>query len=249
MTHEELTELMPLLAVGALSDAERDEALRHLKTCRSCAAELTEYQSATNELLRGVPVAPFAPNLETRLRARMLSLNTMPTADAPRRAVLSLRGVRRATLTLVSLAAILLLAFGAWSWWSAQNSIAENSDTVEMSKLLEAPGTTSLNIKGTDRAPTALGQVIFNPDNMRAYLIVNNLPSLPANQIYQAWLTPPDYRRDKAGTFTVDSKGHASVRIWAAKSWSLYKEIEVTAEPLGGSPSPTTPRVMLAVLR
>ena len=71
MNHDELVELVPLLAVDALSAEERDEVRKHIAGCRSCTALLADYHSVTDELLRGVPVAAWAPNLETRLRARM----------------------------------------------------------------------------------------------------------------------------------------------------------------------------------
>lgn len=256
MTHDELVELIPLLVVDALSEGEREEVRKHLSSCASCAALLQEYQSVSEQLLHSTPVTPWAPNLEMRLRARMRalqsldSLSTLPPPEA-RRAWQRALNVPRWAAFAVSLAFVAVLALAAWSLWNwqaSQDAVASAREDSEMVKLLETPGTLSVNVSGTDRAPTAMGQVILNPDNTRAYLIVNNLAPLTGDQVYQVWLTR-DGQRDNAGTFTVDSKGHALVRIWASKPWSSYQEIGVTLEPGRGSQWPTTPCLIGGPLR
>jgi anti-sigma-K factor RskA len=74
------------------------------------------------------------------------------------------------------------------------------------------------------------------------------MPKLEANQVYQVWLVKADDTRDNGGTFTVDERGNASVVIRAPADFSTYKAVGVTAEPTGGSPAPTTPRVVWANL-
>jgi hypothetical protein len=109
---------------------------------------------------------------------------------------------------------------------------------------LQTPGTRTLPIKGTDNAPQAMGDLIINPDNARAYLIINNLKPNAVDQIYQVWLVVNGNQRDNAGTFTVDQKGHATARIWASQPWNTYQEIGITLEPGKGSQWPTTPRLI-----
>src|SRR5438045_2218897 len=122
MNHDELVELVPLLAVDALSAEERDAVRKHIAGCRSCTALLAEYQSVTDKLLQAVPAAAWAPNLETRLRARMLALKAAPPGPAPRRLALPTPARSRWPLVASALALLLLLAFGIGVWWSAQNT-------------------------------------------------------------------------------------------------------------------------------
>ena len=70
------------------------------------------------------------------------------------------------------------------------------------------------------------------------------MPKLEANQVYQVWLVKADDTRENGGTFTVDERGNASVVIRAPANFSTYKSVGVTTEPAGGSPGPTTPRVV-----
>ncbi len=245
--HDDLAERVPLLAVGALDEDERAELLKHVSGCRTCTALLDDYQAVAAELLRSVPIAPWAPNLETRLRARRLALRATPPAPAPRRSALPMLPRSRRVLAGAAVVLLLLLGFSAVLWWNAQNSqvaVAPNGDTAELTQLLQMPGTVALPINGTPNAPQAVGQVILNPNNARAYLIVNNLAPLTGDQTYQVWLTAPGNQRDNAGTFTVDQKGHATARIWASKPWNNYLEIGVTLEPGKGSQWPTTPRLI-----
>lgn len=70
------------------------------------------------------------------------------------------------------------------------------------------------------------------------------MPTLVANQVYQVWLVKADGTRDNGGTFTVDSRGNASVVIRAPANFSTYTSVGVTTEPAPGSTGPTTPRVV-----
>ena len=251
MNHDELVELVPLLAVDALSAEERDEVRKHIAGCRSCTALLAEYEAVTDELLRGVPVAAWAPNLETRLRARMLALKAAPPGATPRRRALPAPARSRWAIMAAALVLLSLLAFGVGVWWSAQNApvaVTPSSETAELTQLLQTPGTRTLPIKGTDNAPQAMGDLIINPDNARAYLIINNLKPNAVDQIYQVWLMVNGNQRDNAGTFTVDQKGHATARIWASQPWNIYQEIGITLEPGKGSQWPTTPRLIAGPL-
>ncbi len=251
MNHDELIESIPLLAIDALSEAERDEVRQHIAQCPSCARLLAEYERVGVALLQNVPPVALPPQLAMGIRGRVGALQA--ASLKPRVPQPVARNIWQKPLALPrwatfgAVAILLLIALmsigGLVISQSNQASRARGGDDTEIVRLLQTAGTTSINIKGTDGAPTAMGQVILNPESARAYLIIHNLTPLSADQTYQVWLVR-DGQRDSAGTFSVDSQGHATARIWAPKPWSAYQEIGVTLEPARGSQWPTTPRLI-----
>jgi anti-sigma-K factor RskA len=73
--------------------------------------------------------------------------------------------------------------------------------------------------------------------------VVNNMPALPADRVYQLWLVA-DGQRISGGTFRVDADGRGALLVQPPQPWSAYQRLGVTTEPTGGSPGPTSPRVI-----
>jgi anti-sigma-K factor RskA len=79
-------------------------------------------------------------------------------------------------------------------------------------------------------------------------LRADNFPPLPPGMAYQFWLRK-DGGRISAGLFTVDESGRGSLVFTPAGSLEEFDGMDVTAEPAGGSPSPTAPPVVIATLQ
>ena len=61
MTHEELRDSLPALALGALDAGERAEVAAHVASCATCAAELVRLEEVTQGIgLEAGPVTPPA---------------------------------------------------------------------------------------------------------------------------------------------------------------------------------------------
>ena len=240
MTHPELIESIPLLAIDALPEPERSVLRRHVATCASCRRLLAEYEQVSAALLTSVPTADLPSGLEQRLRARVTG--TLPLRQPPARP--GWRALPRWAWAAAA-AALVVVLLGAGLLW--RTPAEQPQLPAEAAQLLQTPGTVRVSIKGTDRSPNAWGQAIVNPVSPVGYLLVDNLETLPPQQVYQVWL----YRnteKDSAAVFTVDTKGHAGVHLWAPRTLSDYQEMGVTVEPKGGSPWPTTPRVINGAL-
>ena len=69
------------------------------------------------------------------------------------------------------------------------------------------------------------------------------MPELEPGKTYQAWLVQ-DGQRVSAGTFGVNRDGYGVLIINSGKPVTEYQQLGITVEPAGGSPAPTTPRVM-----
>jgi anti-sigma-K factor RskA len=240
MTHDELAESIPLLALDALPGAERDALRRHVATCRSCRQLLAQYEQVTDALLADVPPAPPPAGLEQRLRQRIAGVSQVRAPQAGRSVPRALPRWAWAGAAL----ALLVVLIGLALLLRAPEGKPEDS---EVAKMLQTPGTVRVSIKGTDRSPNSIGEAIVNPISPVGYLLVDNLSALPEKQVYQVWLFRSS-DKDSAALFTVDDKGHAAVHLWAPRALNAYQEMGVTVEPLGGSPWPTTPRVINGTL-
>src|SRR6185369_14134879 len=96
----------------------------------------------------------------------------------------------------------------------------------------------TVSLKGTNVQPDAHGQLIADPKEQSAVLIVAGLPKLEANQTYQVWLINGN-KPVSAGLLTVDENGQGVVIVTSDESISSFKTLAISVEPQGGSPQPT----------
>ena len=99
-------------------------------------------------------------------------------------------------------------------------------------------------LRSSEADSRARGFLLLKPDDLHAVLIVQNLPSLPQDRAYQIWLGRGDRQRDNGGVFRVDEQGFGLVSITAPRPFTAYQRVGITEEPAGGSPGPTSPRVI-----
>jgi anti-sigma-K factor RskA len=239
MTHEELIELVPLLAIDALPGTESAEVRRHLLTCVSCRQLLAEFEDVGAALLASVPAVEPPASIAASLRRRVASPQRAPHAGDRAKSGRRLPVLPRWAWIGAAFAVLALLAIGVYSLIPQTPDSPDN----EMAQLAKTPGVVNVSIKGTDAAPKSWGRVVANPDSANGYLMVANLASLPPQRTYQVWLTR-DTERSSAALFTVDTSGTATVRLKAPDAIRYYREVGVTVEPAGGSPWPTTVRVI-----
>jgi len=95
----------------------------------------------------------------------------------------------------------------------------------------------------SDNSP-ARGFLLPKPDDLHTVLIVQYLPPLPQDRAYQIWLGLGGGRRDSGGVFRVDEQGFGLVYITTPRPFTAYQRVGITEEPAGGSPGPTSPRVL-----
>lgn len=241
-------EIEPLIAASALG--EQDEATRtliaeHIARCPACSRTLAAYAQVTGLLPLGVAEAAPGP----ALRRRVIDAVDAAASGRPRRATAATPWAQvRPWAIRVGLA----LAFGAMLAWnlSLQQSLAlEQTARLEQSIAITA----LLDARRLERralaaeVPGATGELILDPEGPVAALRVAAMPPLPPGKVYQLWLVSGD-TRISGGTFTVDATGSATLLVRAEAPMASYQRAGVTVEPAGGSPGPTSPRVIGASL-
>lgn len=270
MTHEELRELLPAHALGALDVNDEREVAAHLETCVDCTAELATLGRVVSGIaLDAAPVTP-PPALKGRVLARIESERTGRAMAMERMPVA--RPAAPAQPVWVQgfvLAASLMLAVGASLYaWSLRSELRVlRSDVAAMSEeaaklrgelatlrtnwveatkamdVLRAPDMLKVDLKGQAGAEGASGRAFWSRTAGLTFT-ADNLPALPEGRVYQLW-TIKGTVATGAGLFTPDARGAASVTTPVPAGAGAPDAFGVTVEPAGGSATPTMPIVMV----
>ncbi len=252
--HDEIQELIPAYALGALDADEAAQTEGHLASCDRCARVFAEYRSVADSIALAVPLVELPADLKLRTLqhavegngnaagATRASFRTPATRPQPWWQRISLAPVLASAALLIA-----LLAFGWNAWQTMQLNQQLTTQRDLMTVLAYAQGN-ALVIRGTDLAPQAVGRLYADRDAMVAALVTVDLPPLRSDQAYQVWLTEPDGHTASGGLFTVDNQGNGWLLVRAPQKMDAYVQVGVTVEPRGGSAAPTTGQVLAAKL-
>jgi len=261
-------ELLPAYALGALEGDELRELEAHLAGgCGECVRQLALWQGDLEKLAAGIP--PVEPSELTRARILRLA-GEAPTT--PAMAVTPVRRAPSSPLAgWLAVAALLVLAFSLWGVIGrarmereAERLAAERDDlsrrvetlSREVSRaqaeterakqalqILAAPGVQLVSLSGMGPSPGAAGSTYVNPGAHEALFYAFGLPRLPDRKTYQLWFIAAG-KPVSAGTFAVDPRGNASVRVDRVTDPRQIQAWAVTVEPLGGVRQPTGAMVL-----
>ena len=223
--------------LGALPEDEHERFATHLATCDDCRSGVAELQVAADALpLAAVQLVP-PPELKDRIMAVVGSEAQMQRAAET-------RGDEHA-------------AAPRRPWWRRSFLAIRPLPAAAAAAVLIALGVVGgVLLSGGDSARTVQGKVeIASAPNARASLqlsddatklTVRNMPPPPSGKVYQVWLKRP--AQDPTPTtalFRVDSRGSADVEVQRGKLKGV-EAVLVTAEPDGGSMTPTSNPVIAA---
>jgi anti-sigma factor RsiW len=238
--HDAFYEDAAAYVLGALTDEEHGRFTVHLEGCGACREEVARLQVAADALPLAAPQLPAPPELRQRVmlavgggagerdtgeapEARFMPADAAePRVGRPRRARASW-GARRsprrwslgATGALAAAAIVLALIALVGSGGGA-------SSRVVRAQVLAHGATASLRVSGS-----------------RAELLVNGMPQVPARRTYQVWVERGGAPQPTDALFSVSGSGGATVAVPGGIAG--VKAVLVTAEPLGGSRTPTLP--------
>ncbi len=247
LDNEDLEDVLVAYTLGALSPEEAAAFEAQLDTPAIQAAHAA-YRDTVEALNLAPPLRTPPPELKTRLMARLDEADRAPArptlvsrsqqeAARPRPRLL----VWRRLSPWLAAAAMLVVSFGLGvRVWQQQAQLAQ------LQAVLTKPQMVAM--EAGEVAPQAQGRFYLAPESNRAVLIVAEMPRLSQDKTYQLWLVGKDDVRDNGGTFRVDSQGYGTFLVSAPRPLRDYKRIGVTTEPAGGSPGPTSGRVIGASL-
>jgi anti-sigma-K factor RskA len=229
-------------ALDALDDEELMRFTAHLPTCAICPEAVADFRATAAQL-------PFATAPETpspALRARILAaVAAEARAERQQRAPVLPAPVplRRRTPQIYALAAVLLLALGlgqlAWNL-TLQRSLQRTRAELDQTKIAlnQSQGelaSTRWQLAAAQGGQSITGELVYLRDRQQAVLVVNGLPALQPNQVYEAWLI-------KDGGDPVPQTVFLTSATAIQANLDQYQKIAITIEPgPRGSTAPTSP--------
>lgn len=254
-----IEEHLPAYALGALDGEDLREMEEHLASgCAECRRQLDLWDRDLEALAESVP--PVQPSETTRARI-LRQVGTAPVAPAA--------PASRLPRWLLPLAATLLFAVALWGitgqmrlrgeldrLGAERDELARQVATLDREvslardearrasqalEVLSAPGVRSV-VLASLKTPGAAGHTYVNPQTRDALFYAFNLPALPSDKTYQLWFITD--KPVSAGTFAVDERGTASLRVERVEDVETIQAWAVTVEPRGGVPQPTGEMVL-----
>ena len=227
---ERFDDLKEAYALGALSEEERREVEEYLRMHPELRAEVDDLLAVANLLALAPEEYEPSPKLRRDLMSR-ISSSPEATPAGPSSRQSGLWGLFGAG-GLAAAAALALVVIGMFAW---NASLQEENLALQDELQEQRTTTTTYALRGTGTAQQVRGEVVL-VGGERAVLVVDDLPSPPEGQTYEAWILRDD-AAEPAGLFEPNDAGRAAAPIEG--SIEDADAVAVTVEPAGGSSSPT----------
>lgn len=138
--------------------------------------------------------------------------------------------------------AILMVGAGIWGIVLQGNVDDRNNEIARLEQELalarQRANASAWQLESSGTGETHTGTLLYGLQDQTVVLVVRNMPMLPSNMVYQAWLirgsTP-----EPGATFTVNDDGTGLTLV--DSDAPTYDVVAITQEPTGGSESPTSP--------
>ena len=261
MSHEKLSELCSIYALGALDGEELREFEAHLKTgCPLCGLELQEYSEMVASIPEALSNVRPSQDLKSRLMVRLDQevpnrsvVEFKPVAKVPPAAPNRRRGwlpwacaVAAGIALMVSLTRVSSLNRGISEQHDRLNQQLEQlkvlqkllSEEKEVTTFISKPGVRITPMAGTDQSPQAAGKILWSAQEKKALFYASKLPSPPEGKTYQLWIIA-DNKPFDAGVFSVDPEGNGFLKVPLLSEADKAQKFAVTLEPAGGVSQPT----------
>jgi anti-sigma-K factor RskA len=222
--HDAFHEDAAAYVLGALTAEEHERFSGHLAACPECREEVARLQVAADALPLSTPQLSAPPELKRRVMEAVEEPQPgrrpvrREAARAPRRWAMG--GVVALAAVAVVLAVVALASTGGSGSAPAR---------VVRAQVQTRGASATLRIDGG-----------------RGELVVNGMPQVPPRGTYEVWVQRGAAPQPTDALFSVSGAGAATVAV--PGSMAGVRRVLVTAEPLGGTTTPTSPPVIVARL-
>jgi anti-sigma-K factor RskA len=264
MDLRQIEELLPFYALDALTDDEKSQVEAYLREHPEMREQIKEMQSASSALPYSVPPMEPSSRVKESLMARVAAeakgrsmISEPKQASRPREmqnifqflsfgfAVVAVVWAVVLNIQLNQMRSEVSTLKGALvSQSTALEKINQSIEQIN-TKLPEAnpSSAVTISLKGTSVQPKAQGELIANPNNQTAVLVITGLPKLEAGKTYQVWLIDAAGPKS-AGLLSVDTGGQGVVVVSSNTTIGSFQVLAISVEPAGGSVQPTGDIVM-----
>lgn len=236
--------MLPDYVVGALPEDAFRLVEDHLTGCAACRREFAALLETTSLIAdAGRPGPDVWPAISERL-APYRSWPMPPIHTDPAHPVMRQGPDRSRRLWphqsiawgVAALALVMALSLGAWNvllQW-------ELRDDSRIASLVTEPDGAYM-LTDSDLESGASGVFYVDRESDEALLLAQGLEPLPNTQRYQVWLFTREGEQVAAGFLPVDASGTGNGLVDAPAPMSEYWAVALSAEPVTGSPAPTSP--------
>ena len=192
MSHSEFEELAAGYVLGSLEPDDEHDFRRHLDGCATCEANVRELEAVVGELAYAAP--PVDPpdtlwaGIRREIEPEVAPRGATPGA-APRRRV-----SRRLLPGLAAAAAILLVvALSVWNLSLRDENAAVRDRLAALERATQLANDPSAKLVTMDEVPGPEGAqatVIASSRQDRGVLLVQSLPPLARDRVYELWGVP-----------------------------------------------------------
>lgn len=231
MDRNELFDLIPAYALGALDPEEQAAVETLLQGDAEAQRELVLYQDISRALVLATPARRAPVHLGDDLRRRLAAERTATAPVTTQKQ----RPARRVNIWASLLAAAAVLAVVI-----AGTLLLNGRDPGEQlyAQIVAQAGFQQVTI---ENSAVASGDIVVSPDGQQAVIRLTRLPQLEAAQTFQLWLI--DAAGAQSGGLFPFSNPQATyyMVVPLEKSAGQYDAFGVSVEPEGGSPLFTAP--------
>ncbi|HJS18493.1 MAG TPA: anti-sigma factor [Anaerolineales bacterium] len=257
-----IEELLPFYVLDALTDDERELVESYLSEHPEARAQVLDLQRGASAIPYSVSAVEPPRRVKESLMARVASdaaaRSGASIADQPTRRAIRFEDIFRVlsfgAATLAILWALVLNAQVA----QLRNEIsALNNQLAAQAQSLDQiitnlpqnnpSNVVTVSLRGTDVQPHAHGQLIADPSEQSAILVITGLSQLEPGSTYQVWLIDGG-APVSAGLLTVDERGQSVLILTSEEDIGSFNSLGISIEPEGGSPQPTGEIVVLSEL-
>jgi anti-sigma-K factor RskA len=245
LNHADYEQLAAGFALGALEPDDEQVFQRHLEGCPTCRASLREHDELVASLAYAAPVAEPPAALRAAIRRR--------TGHTARRRVLRAVGSWSGSRVALRVAVVVgIVGLFALSLWNLALREQHELDRFRMGNLeaalrmLNDLGAQPVRLSGPANAQGARATVVASSPQDRGVLVVEGLPQLPQDRVYELWSLPQGdvAQATRALAFSFRSgRGVRAIRFSVPIQPSTAFAITDEAGPRG-SDHPTGPPIL-----
>ncbi|MFD8076693.1 anti-sigma factor domain-containing protein [Streptomyces sp. NPDC059718] len=236
-------------ALHALTDHEARAFRRHLARCATCTLEVREFHETAARLALATAEKP-PPSLHTRVAAALPRTRQLPprTAQGITNPLRRLR--RRPTLPHLAAAACLVTAvvLGGWAVHAQHAVEGQRARAIQLERHSATLAALMTDPRAafhtTDLAGGGTATVVVSSGRNQAALLYTALPALPDSRVYQLWYSK-NGTMHSAGLLAPGRPTGAELLTGTPQG---AEAVGITAEPQGGSPTPTARPLAIVTL-
>jgi anti-sigma-K factor RskA len=261
-----IEELLPFYALDALTEEEKEEVESYLGKHPEARLQLQELQAGASALPHTVaPVEPprhvkealmrrVTSDVQARERSsQRASSSRSVTTEPSRRGIWFEDLFRLLSLGAATVALIWAFLLNAQvgrlqaEIASLNEQVASQSQSID-NLVQQLPQTNesdviTVSLESTGEQQRPLGQLIANPNDKSAVVVISGLPPLEPGKTYQVWLIGD--APVSAGFLTVDENGQSVLIVTSEESIGSFKSLGISIEPEGGSEQPTPDQIVV----